>query len=429
MKRLVSAALFVLLIVLIVPVQPLAHAQASAQSQVTSQYILNRYGYAIVNETVRFTNNGTTAIIVPNVSVGLGNLSSEVVSDNLTGSGFKLGFGIAAGGPYAILGGQSLAAGANTSFSLKVLIDDVVSTAANGSLEVQVLIRPSVNLTVSSLSEVVKMPASTQFVTSPTGLTSGVTGTVTTYSVTLGSVTTKAAVTQLKAIKQASGQDFHPLVVYQAKRTISVDSSMNPVVTDQISFENLGTTTLTTLYISPLTSASGKVTVLPPAVPHLLNPASVTLSDYGINLASTAIGSGVNPSTNYTLVYQYPLPQKYYSTSGGQITLHLPTTSPIAAFVNSYVVEFSLPTGVRVVQGPPSAFSNVTPAPGDGELRDDLRPVGGLGVGPRHTGSFRDFRSPSDRPLRLKNLDDRGGRDRGGVVDREDLRHDQGVRR
>ena len=104
MKRLVSAALFVLLLVLIVPVQPLAHAQASAQSQVTSQYILNRYGYAIVNETVRFTNNGTTAIIVPNVSVGLGNLSSEVVSDNLTGSGFKLGFGIAAGGPYAILG-------------------------------------------------------------------------------------------------------------------------------------------------------------------------------------------------------------------------------------------------------------------------------------------------------------------------------------
>jgi hypothetical protein len=72
---------------------------------------------------------------------------------------------------------------------------------------------------------------------------------------------------------------------------------------------------------------------------------------------------GVSPNTNYTLVYQYPLPQKYFSTSGNQITLDLPTTSPIAAFVSSYVVGFSLPVSVKVVQGPPSTFSNVEPAP------------------------------------------------------------------
>ena len=363
MKRLISVALFILLLVLVVPVQPVAHAQASPQVQVTSQYILNRYGYAIVNETVRFTNNGTAAVTVPDVSVGLGNLSSKVVSYNLTGSGFRLGSGITAGGPYTVLGGQSLSAGANMSFSLKALINDVVSTAVNGSLEVQVLIRPSVNLTVNILSDVVKMPISTAFATPPTGFITGVTGIVTTYSVTLGNVTTQAAVTQLKTIEQYSGQDFNPLVVYQAKRTISVDSDMNPVVTDQISFENLGTTNLTMLYVSPLTSASGKVTVIPPAVPHLLNPVSVTLSNYGISLSAALVGFSVSPNANYTLVYQYPLPQKYYSISGGQITLDLPTTPPIAAFVKSYVVEFSLPTGVRVVQGPPSAFSNTNPAP------------------------------------------------------------------
>jgi len=71
----------------------------------------------------------------------------------------------------------------------------------------------------------------------------------------------------------------------------------------------------------------------------------------------------VNPNANYTLVYQYPLPQQYYTASGGQITMNLPTAAPIAAFVNSYVVGYSLPTGVKVVQGPPSAFSNVEPAP------------------------------------------------------------------
>lgn len=362
MKRLASAAFFILLLVLVVPVQPVTHAQAGPQVQVTNQYILNRYGYAIVNETVRFTNTGTGNVTVPNISVGLGNISSNVASYNLTGSGFKLGYGITMGGPYNVLGGQSLAAGANSSFMLKVLLNGVVSTATNGSLQVQVLIRPSVSLTVSNFVETIRMPASTQFRTPPTGFATGVTGTTTTYSHTLKNVTTPAALTQLKTINQTAGQDFHPLVVYQAKRMISVDSNMNPVVTDQISFDNLGTTALTTLYISPLTSATGRVTVLPPTVPHLLNPTSVTLSNYAITLSTTA-GGAVNPKANYTLVYQYRLPQKYYSASGGQITLDLPTTSPIAAFVNSYVVGFSLPVGVKVVQGPPLPFSNVDPAP------------------------------------------------------------------
>lgn len=362
MKRLASAAFFILLLALVVPIQPVTHAQASPQVQVTSQFILNRYGYAIANETVRFTNSGTAVVTVPDVSVGLGNLSSKVASYNLTGSGFKLGFGITAGGPYNVLGGQSLAAGVNTSFMLRVLLNGVVSTATNGSLQVQVLIRPSVDLTIGSLSEVVKLPASTHFVTSPTNFVAAVTATSTTYSDKLKNVSAPAAVTQLKTINQTAGQDFYPLVVYQAKRTISVDSNMNPVVTDQISFENLGTTALTTLYISPLVSASGSVTVLPPAVPHLLNPTSVTLNDYGITLSAAAIGA-VSPKTNYTLAYQYRLPQKYYSTSGGQVTLDLPTSSPIAAFVNSYVVGFSLPVGVKVVQGPPLPFSNVDPAP------------------------------------------------------------------
>lgn len=368
MRRLVSAAIFVLLLVLVVPVQPVAPAQASTQLQVTSQYILSRYAYAIVNETFRFTNNGTAVVAVPNVSIGLGNLSSKVVSYSLTGSGFELGSGVTAGGPYTVLGGQLLAKGANSSFMLRVLLNGVVSMATNGSLQVQVLIRPSMNLTVGTLNEAVEMPASTKFGTPPTGLGTGTTTTssgaiITYYSATLKNVTAKAAVTQLKSINQASGQDFHPLVVYQAKRTISVGSNLKPVVTDQISFENLGTTALTTLYVSPLTSSSGTVTMLPPAVPHLLNPTKTVLNDYGISLSTVMVGFSVAPNANYTLVYQYPLPQTYYSTSGNQITLNLPTTAPIAAFVNSYVVGFSLPVGVKVVHGPPSAFSNVEPAP------------------------------------------------------------------
>jgi hypothetical protein len=361
LQRSLSVALFLLLLVSVVPLQPTAHAQTGPQAQVTSQYVLNRYGFAVVNETVKFTNDATTAVTVPNLSVGLGNLSSKVTSYNLTGSGFKLGLGITLGGPYNVLGGQSLAAGASASFSLKALLNGVVSTGANKSLQVQVLIRPSVSLTIGSLVETIRLPASTQFKTSPTGYTVGTTGSD--YSATYNNVAAPAALTQMKTIKQNAGQDLHLLMVYQAKRTISVGSGLNPIVTDQITFGNLGTTSLTTLYVSPLTAAGGSVTVLPPTEPRLLSAATISLINYGITLSSVSVGSPVNPNANYTLVYQYPLPQQYYTASGGQIAMNLPTAAPITAFVDSYVVGYSLPTGVKVVQGPPSAFSNVEPAP------------------------------------------------------------------
>jgi len=334
----------------------------SPQVQVTSQYILNRYGYSIINETVGFTNNETVAITVPNVSVGLGNLSAEVVSYNLTGNGFRSG--AITQGAYTVLGGQPLAAGANATFMLRALLNGVASTAANGTLEVQVLIRPSMNLTVSRLSEAIEMPVSTSFTSVPSGLTEGNHGNVTAYSATAANLPVLAAVTQLKSIRQASGQDFHPLMVYRAVRTITVGSNMNPIVTDQISLENLGDTSLTWLYISPLITAGGTVTVIPPAVPHLLNPAPVVLDKGGIDLASTsAVGSPVSPDANLTLAYQYPLPKEYYQSTGGQVTLSMPTAAPITAFINSYVVEFSLPVGFKIVQGAPATYTNVEPAP------------------------------------------------------------------
>jgi len=361
LRRLVYAALLIVLLGSVVSVPQAVHAQVNPRVQVTSQYTLNRYGYALVNETVKFSNNGTAAVSVPDFTIGLGNLSSKVVSYDLTGSGFELG--TATDGLYTVLGGQSLAPGSSTTFVLKTLLNGEVTKASNGSLEVQVLIRPSMNLTVSSLSESVIMPAYTQFGKAPTGLTAATTGNITTYSANATNFEAPTAVTQLKAVDQAAAQDFHPLVVYLAERTIAVGSNLEPVVTDKILFENLGTTNLTYLYVSPLISASGKVTVIPQAVPHLLNPASnLLLGDDAIDLASSeAVGYSLSPNVNFTIVYQYPLPQKYFNSSGGQITLDLPAAAPIAAFINSYVVQFSLPVGFKVIQGPPPVSTDVEP--------------------------------------------------------------------
>jgi len=352
-----------MLLCLIVPGRLSVHAQTPLpEAKGTSQYVINRYGYALLNETIVFSNDGNTTMVVPGFEIGFGNLTSKVVSYNITGGGFRLGG--ASDEMYDVVAGQKLSARGNLTFGMQALLNNVVTTASNGTLQVQVLVRPSFNLTLVTLKESVDMPASTTFASVPVGLTAATGSSGVTYSATVDNVAAPAAQTQLKSIKQTSGQDFHPLIVYQAERVISVDSRENPVVTDHIFFQNVGTTSLSMLYLAPLTGADSTVTVIPPPVPHLLNPTSVALSDYGLNLTTTAaIGAPISPMENFTLVIQYPLPQKYYTSSGGVITLTIPNTPPISAFVDSYSVQFSLPTGYRVVKASPPAYMDVVPAP------------------------------------------------------------------
>ncbi len=360
MKRFVYAALLLLLMASVVTVQPAVHAQSSPEAVATSQYIINRYGYVVANESVTLINRSNSTETTPSLAIGLGNLSEDVVSYNTTGSGY--GSVALSGDSFAIAGGEPIAAVTNETFEVRALLDNVVSTASNGTLQVQVLIHPSANMTFLNLHEVVEMPEVTAFASSPTGLTASTVGNKTTYSAVVDNVTLTAATTQLKSIKQASGQDFHPLVVYQAKRTISVGSNMEPEVTDQITFGNMGTTSLSWLFVSPLVPDGTKVTIIPPPVPHLLNPATFQLDNYGIDLANTkAVAAAVNPGENFTIEYSYPLPQQYYTASGGVVSIDIPSAPPIQAFIDSYVVQLSLPTGYRVVSAPPAASTDLAP--------------------------------------------------------------------
>jgi len=358
-----------MLLAMIAPGQLSVHSQQSSpEARGTSQYMINRYGYVLLNETIVFSNRGNTTSAVPGFEIGFGNLTSKIASYNITGGGFRSE--TVSDGMYEIIAGQKLSAGGNLTFEMQALLNNVVTTASNGTLQVQVLVRPSVNLTLVSLMESVKMPASTTFATVPAGLSAVTVGGGVTYSATVDNVTSSVAQTQLKSIKQAPTQDFHPLVVYQAERVISVGSNTDPVVTDHIFFQNLGTTSLSLLYLSPLTGADSSVTVIPPPVPHLLNPTTVALSNYGLNLTTTvSIGTSISPRENFTLVIQYPLPQKYYASSGGVMTLTIPNSPPIPVFVDSYTVQFSLPAGYRVVKASPPVYTDVVPAPwGAGSL-------------------------------------------------------------
>jgi hypothetical protein len=362
LRRSVTAVFLLLLLLAFLPFQSAAHAQGTTTIDVNSQYTLNRYGFATINETVMVTNNGTSAIQVPSLTVGFGNISSKIVASNLVGSGFN---STQAGGSFVVSSTQSLQAGANTTFVLSALLNGVVSTARNGSLEVLTLSSPSISTKVDKLTEEVQMPASTSFESPPADLSENLTGSGNVYSAVQNGVT-PSAVTSLRSIAQSADQDFNPLHVFSAQRTITTGPDGKPLVTDKVVFENLGTTPLTQLYVSLLAPFGTPVEIVTATAtqPVLLMPFSVSLSGGAIDLTSLAVGypsNGVQANTNFTLTYQYPLGSSYYSVSGGQVSMKIPESAPVSAFVDSYSVGMTLPQGAKAVQGSTASLTGVTP--------------------------------------------------------------------
>jgi len=364
----VSVALLLVLILALLPTQLPAHSQVGATStsakvSVKSLYTLDRYGFATINESVKFTDNQTSAVQIPALTFGLGNLSSDVKGYTLTGSGFSLAPPASTGGPYTVSTTQSIQAGGNATFVLSVLLDGVVTRTTSGTLRVLTLSSPSISSTVDSLLNVVQMPTSTSFKTAPQGLSGSITGSNNTYSSSASHVA-PSAVTSISYIQTSSVQDFNPLRVFEAARSISADSRGNPLVTDTIEFQNLGTTPLSTLYVQPLAPGSATATVEALTEPRLLSPVSVSLISDSIDLTQLAVGypnNGVAAGGNFSITYQYPLGSRYYSVSGGQVTLNVPDTPPIRAFVDSFTIELSLPHGATSSNPAPTTTKGVTP--------------------------------------------------------------------
>ena len=360
MRRLVTTALLLLLLMAALPGLHSAQAQGTPKVVVSSVYTLNRYGFATINESVTFSNNGTSAVSVPSLMFGFGNLSSDIVGQKLSGSQFTVS---SQGGSYTV-SGPSLQAGGTSSYRLSLLVNGVVSHAKNGTLEVLTLSTPSISQKVDSLSNMVVMPVSTSFRSAPLGMKANLTGTSNTYSSTAAETVPASAVTSVRVISTSSVQDFNPLVVYYASRTITPASNGDPLVTEKVEFENLGTTPMASLYVNLLGPIGTKVTILTTTEPRLINPVTTVLSSGAIDLSTFAIGypnNGVPAGYNFSVTYQYPLGSSYYSVSGGKVTVNVPESPPVVAFVNAYSITMSLPKGATASQSTPASLTAVSP--------------------------------------------------------------------
>ena len=362
MRRLVPSALLLLLLLAALTVPLAAHAQTAPTVAVKSQFVVDRYGFATINETVRFTNNGSVAVEPVSLTFGFGNLSSRIVAANVSGTGFTAT--PQGGGSYTVSGTSSIPAGGNASYVFSLLLNGIASRAENGSLEVLTLSTPSISPKVDSLLNVVNMPASTALRSVPTGLTAIISGSNDTYSSTTMEAAPTSAVTSVRAVSSTSAQDFNPLKVFGATRTITAGADGKPLVTDEIDFQNMGTSTLSQIHVNLLAPSGVRVTFLTTTEPRLINPVTIPVAGNSINLALFAVGypdNGVPGGTNFSLAYQYPLGSSHYTVSGGKVTLNIPETPPINAFVDSYTIGVSLPQGASTSQVAPVTLSSVTP--------------------------------------------------------------------
>ena len=364
MRRLASVILVLLLALAFVPAFGMAHAQGAPSIGVDSVYSLNMYGYALVNETVTFTNNSTSPITSPSVEVGIGSLSSMAVACSMYAPQQEACPG-PAGGPYALSYSGSISPGDAASVKVTVLLNGVVTTS-NDSVRVSVLSSPSVSTKVTALTNQILLPQSTTFEAAPAGFTESSGATNTTYTFTETDVAPQSANTTTAHVAPGGEGLLNPLKVFYAQRTVTPSPNGDPIVTDEMQFENVGVTPLTSLTVSLLAPANTQVTILTAKgnEPVLLNPFKTSLSNGAIDLTSFAVGyptNGVQAGTNFTLTYQYPLGTGYYSIKGGVVTVSVPEAPPVKAFIDTYSILLSLPHGARQTGAPPGDLGAVTP--------------------------------------------------------------------
>lgn len=362
MKKVISVLLLMLILAAALPLAAPTRAQNSPVTRVYSEFVVNSYGYGVVNETVTYVNNGSSPATVPDVQMSFGNLSLCESCMTVEGSGYSASVSSGASGyVFTVSGGQrTLPPGNSSSFYLKVIASPVTTRASNGSDIVTMLTRPHFDLTLSSLHTTIRMPAYTHLLKFPTGFSESTTNLNVTYSRTDNNVAPADAVTQWRYVKVSTIAEFHPLDVFAASRTIVVSSNGAPLVVDKLSLKNLGTSSLSTLKVVPLTGAYSFVTFEPSAEPPLLTATQAQLLNNALPLSSS-LGLSVGGGANVTITFQYPLDQKYYTVSGGSVSLKIPKAPPIGTFVNAFSISLSLAPGVTAGRNSSSEYMTGVP--------------------------------------------------------------------
>ncbi len=351
-RRLLALAVVLLLMA---PFIPVASAQAGTGPNVTltSQYILNGFGFVVLNETVTFSNNGTASVQIPAVQLGL--------PDSI--AAHSPGFALSSNDKYSLMSSDSgnvttftitpqsptLAPGTSSSVSVKGYVSNLlnIKPGVASNLTALVLLSPSLNQQVMTLNQDVLVPSGGTIKPVPSGFISAPASSAQIYALTQSNVTPTIQ-TDNVTFADTNQAAWTPVQLYSVTRTIVASSNGVPQVQDRVSLRNLASYPITSLPVRTLGGVSN-VTILPSSVVPTINPTPVSLTGGNLNVAIAPFSGQIKAGDNFTFTLSYALPKPDITTSGSTVSVTIPYLLTVQAIAQNYTVSLALPSGMHAV--------------------------------------------------------------------------------
>jgi hypothetical protein len=313
-------------------------------------YSINALGFGVINESITFTNNGTSAVQIPTLQFGLPPKTSARSSGFLLSPSDKFTLSQSQNGGNATLSvapdNPTLNAGASVTVALKGLVSNVINytqSGFGGNAPFLILLTPSINMNVSAIKANIVVPPNVSFISIPSGFTVSATN----GSLTMTRNSTMPAASEryinLNATQQGA---ITPVDVTQLSRAIVPDANGAPMVQDRFTIHNLSSFNMTQIHLSLLNKGIESVTELPSSEPPLLNPKILTLSSGTVAFSQANLGSVLFPESNLTLTISYPVPSSLVKVSGSTVTVTVPYSPLIEAPVSNYTIYLQPVKGI-----------------------------------------------------------------------------------
>ncbi len=255
----------------------------------------------------------------------------------------------------------------NSSVSLGFYVLNTFKNIASGNYTVPILFSPGVNIPLDKIVTSIVLPYLTTHIADPTPMqkagfshTVGTNATLETWDYTGSNVS--SAVRSGNVTVFSNPQSSGALDFIFIGRQLSVNSNGQIIVQDTFNIRNNGANTLDSISYQPLTNST-TITLVPNSQPPLVNLSPITVGAGELNLNST--GQAIQPNSSASLVYQYPLGQQYWNSSGGSYIVSIPTSSPINAIIDRLEISTSTVSGITISGGDLSRTAyNTTTIPG-----------------------------------------------------------------
>ena len=366
MHLLFSGLLIIILATSLVPAY--SQTNSSPNISVLHQYRVNGYGFAMLNETVIYSNNSTNPVQLPTLQLGL---PESIVSRaagfvNETNNQFSVASQRANESTVFTFSPSqpTLQSKSTVSFHLKTYVKDLVShnvTLTGPQTLMLVMTSPSLSIPVDSFRTLIQLPSSTTLKPVPADFSSGNNNSIPFYERTQKDFRPTVATTETLQVQAGDPNSFQPIEILRVARTITASSDGLPFVSDQITVRNLGDVQINRLKLSLLPGDVARATVLPSHYPPLMNPTELTIANGLLDLTKAPFKENIPAGDNFTFTLTYGLPAQFARVSGNKVTVDLPYSLPLSGVVDHYTIAFSAAGNVIVGVSRPVVLNDASP--------------------------------------------------------------------